>query len=884
MSWTRGTQVGGYEIAGLLGAGGMGEVYRARDIRLQRDVALKVLPASLLQDPERRARFEREARVLASLGHPNIAAIYGIEDIAGPGGPTPVLALEFVEGQTLADRVATGRVPADDAIPIALQIAEALEAAHDRGVVHRDLKPANVQITRDGVVKVLDFGLAKALAPETDDSRSDPSQSPTLTSAATQFGVIMGTAAYMAPEQARGKTVDRRADIWAFGALLFELLSGRRAFPGETVSDTVAAVLRGTPDWTQLPADTPAWLRALIERCLERDPRQRLQSIGEARILLANPPRVFVPGIAHDTPRRRLSHSLVAAIALAGIAAGAASAMAWRRYAAPKEPQPVRRFDFAIDGLQSRLERVPAISPDAAHIAYIAGGKLWIRSVAQFAAKEIPSSSGVTYPFWSPDGRQVAFVRNARLWRVSVDGGEPALIGSVPEDLVGSGGGVWTESGNFVVVGSDRVGMLEISGQDGSSREILKLDRAVESDIHEISELPGGRGLLFTPHAGSAPDTIAVLVDGKRRDVLKLPGQTLRAPVYDRAGYLLYGRESAPRGVWAVRFSLDSLQTDGTPFLVDASGDFPTVARDGTLAMIRRSDVPSELVWIDRMGSLTSVGTLSGAVPEAASWRILGLSPDGQRVAFPVTIGAGEELWVYDLKRSTQGPLSRGAQMAVWPTWLPDGSRVLFAGFVGGRAWTVHSVSATETTTPQRVLAPSIEPQWPCSVSPDGKWLLYSQTSSTGVDLAIASLDRPDEAKPLMTTPAREQEGHFSPDGRWIAYLSDESGRFELYVRRFPIANDRLLISNGGAASPVWSGDGREIFYRAGGTITSVRLAEKNGQLEPSAPQPLVSASDPSLSATFAVSPDGQRFLFARAKGSDRFSVILNWTQTIANR
>ncbi|CAN5855601.1 hypothetical protein BH24ACI5_BH24ACI5_14170 [soil metagenome] len=877
MSWTAGTQIGGYEIAELLGVGGMGEVYRARDIRLQRDVALKVLPASLLQDPERRGRFEREARVLASLSHTNIAAIYGIEDATGPGGTTPVLVLEFVEGQTLADRISAGRLPMDDATAMALQVADALEAAHERGIIHRDLKPANVQVTRDGVVKVLDFGLAKALNADPTGSQADPAQSPTFTSASTQLGVIMGTAAYMAPEQARGKIVDRRADIWAFGALLFEMLAGARAFPGETISDTLAAILTTEPDWKALPPDTPPPVSALIRRCLDRDPRQRLQSIGEARIILSGrPPATTLE--SQGAARHGISPLLVAVIALASVGlTGAAATWLLRDRSVPV----VRKYDLALDGAHTRLDRVPVLSPDGARMLYVADGKLWTRSLSEYASREVGGSAGATYPFWSPDGQQLAFVRGARLWRASVDGGEPQLVGAVPPDMTGSGAGVWTAAGNFVVVGSDATGITEISGQDGSSREILALDRTLESDFHEISELPGGRGLLFTAHSAQGADTIALFADGTRRDLLKLPGEILRNPVYDPAGYLLYGRETTRRGVWAVRFSLDSLQTEGAPFLVDAMGHSPSVASDGTLAMVRRSELPSEFVWIDRTGSVSPQGTLSGQIPDIGPWTTMRLSPDGQRVAVGVTGDAGQDIWLYDLQRGIMSPLSRGAQMAVWPTWTPDGSRVLFGGFAGGRAWSVQGVSTTETSTTQRILPQVDDPQWPCSISADGKWLLYAQMRKGGADLYIAPLDRPAEAKPLMETPAREPEGHFSPDGRWLAYLSDESGRFELYVRRFPIGPDRVQVSNGGAGQVSWSSDGRELIYRGSGALMSVRLQEKEGRLEPSTPARLFTLSDPALSTSFVVAADGQRFLFARATGSDRVSVILNWAQLV---
>jgi serine/threonine protein kinase len=879
MAWTAGSRVGGYEIIGLLGAGGMGEVYRARDLRLQREIALKILPVTLIQDPERRARFEREARLLASLNHPNIAGIFGIEDADGPDGPAPVLVLEFVDGQNLADRIGAGTIPVDEVIAIALQVAEALEAAHDRGIIHRDLKPANVLLTRDVTAKVLDFGLAKALDADP-NGRSDPAQSPTFTSASTQAGVIMGTAAYMAPEQARGKAVDRRADIWAFGALLFEMLSGSRAFPGETVSDTLAALLTREPEWTSLPKATPPAIVALLRRCLERDPRERLQSIGEARIVLSNPSRAIHTAATLPPVSRRLSPLAVAVVALAVVTLTGAAVTWWMRAAKPSGEGPLRRLDFALEGADTALDHIPVLSPDGSRIAYTSGGSLWTRSLSEFASRQIPRTAGAAYPFWAPDSQNVAFVVDGKLWRAPVKDGEPELVGAVPPDMTGSGAGVWTAAGNFVVVGSDQTGLTEISGKDGTSREILALDRKRESDFHEISELPNGRGLLFTTHTGQGADTIGLLANGKRHEVLKLAGETLRSPVYDPGGYVVFSRETPRRGVWAVPFSLDSLATTGAPFLVDAAGNYPSVGSDGTLAMIRRSDRPSEVVWLDRSGSVTLAGTLPGQAMEAGPWTMMRLSPDEQKVAIALAETTGSELWVHDLKRGITSPLSRGAQMAVWPTWLPDSSRILFGAFAGARSWSVQSVSANETSTPTRLLAPVDEPQWPCSISPDGKWLLYAQNLAA-TDLWIASVSNPSDGKPLMTTPAREQEGHFSPDGRWIAYISDESGRFELYVRRFPIGSDRLQISNRGVGAVNWTAGGHELVYRVGADVMSVSLTEKDGRLDVSPPQRLFSVADPAISRSFAVTADGRRFLFARATGGDRISVVLNWARTI---
>jgi serine/threonine protein kinase len=858
----------------------MGQVYRARDLRLQRDVALKVLPESFVQNADSRARFEREARVLASVNHANIAAIYGIEEAPGADGrPMPVLVLELVEGQSLERRIAAGPIRIDETIAIALQIAEALEAAHDRGIIHRDLKPGNVQVTAEGTVKVLDFGLAKALA-SASETEAGSGHGPTITSAETQLGVIMGTAAYMAPEQARGKTVDRRADIWAFGVVLFEMLTGQRAFRGETISDTLAAVLTGEPGWARLPKGTPPSLHALLHRCLERDPRQRLQSIGEARIVLSNP-AVNAPYIDPATKTRaRVPAVAAAAVVIAAVLLTAAVAYMTRGDEAAGAA-PTRKLDFALDHLQSRLDRLPSLSPDGSRILYVAADKLWTRSLAEFTPREIPNSDGASYPFWSPDSRQVAFVRNSGLWRATVDGGEPEYIGAVPPDMTGSGAGVWMDDGNLALVGSDRTGILQISGRDGSAREILALDRKVESDFHEASRLPGGRGLLATAHATQGTDTILVFAEGKRRDVLKLPGESLRSPAYHPAGYLIYGRESNRRGVWAVRFSLTTLSTEGDPFLVDASGNNPSVANDGTIAIVRPADVPTELVWIDRLGSVSQAGTLPGQVPIGGQWPPTRLSPDNQKVAVTIYGSGGEELWLYDLKRGVGSPITRGAQMAVWPTFLPDASRVLFSGFAGGRAFTIHVVSTKEIGTPQRVLAPSLDPQWPVAVTPDGKSILYVNVdaSQRNEDLWTAPIDRPAEAKPLMQTPARELEGAFSPDGRWLAYISDEPGRPEVFVRRYPIADDRVQISNGGAASVHWSSDGRQLFYRSGAWMMAVGVSNQGDRLDASAPQRLF-AIDTSLGPTFEVA--GDRFLFTRATGSDRISVILNWTPPVS--
>jgi serine/threonine protein kinase/Tol biopolymer transport system component len=875
-----GTRIGGYEIVGTLGAGGMGEVYRARDLRLQRDVAFKVLPPLFISDPERLARFEREARLLASLNHPHIAAIYGVEESAAAGRRMPVLVLELVDGETIEDRLARGPIPLGEATSIAVQVAEALEAAHDRGIVHRDLKPANIKIARDGKVKVLDFGLAKALDQDGASSASDPMLSPTLTSGpATAMGLVMGTAAYMAPEQARGKAVDRRADIWAFGAVLYEMLAGVRPFPGETVSDTLAAVLTAAPDWSRLPADTPRSVRTLLARCLEKDPRQRLQAIGEARIALTAP-AAQVERIA-TRPSRRLMAAVAAGALIVGAFAGAAAMLL--RNETPARSGSSRKFDLMLDGLQINIDSAPSISPNGDRMLYRASGRLFVRALSEFAPKPLPGTDGATYFFWSPDGRQVAFVRDSKIWRIGVDSGEPTQLGAVPRDLQGTGGGVWTASGDLVIAGSDGVGLFAVPLSGAGGREILPLDRTQETDFHDVSELPGGRGLLITVHRLQGPDTIAVLADGKRQNILRIEGESLRSPQYSPAGYLVYSRDTTNPGVWAVRFSLSRLATEGEPFLVAAGGATPSLASDGTLALVRPSDQPAELIAIDRRGSMTPLAVLPGPsafgpIASTVGWQMVGVSPDRQKLAMMLRGAGGEELFTYDMERRTATRVSQGTGAGANPTWSADGRRIFFASFAGARIWNIYAVSSTEASTPERVLPPSDRQRWPCSVSPDGRLILYAEGMDASTDLWVVPLDGSSAAERVTNTPFREMDGKFSPDGRWIAYTSTESGRLEVYLRPFPTGSGRVQISTTGAVLPAWSPDGREIVYRSGGSLFSVKLAKSGSGLEPSAPQELFSITDPRVLAPFAISADGQRFIFVRSSGNDRVSVVLDWS------
>ena len=871
-----------YRITAAIGAGGMGEVYRATDTKLGRDVALKLLPEAFAADPDRLARFEREAKVLASLNHPGIAHLYGFESTRLEGGTTVhFLAMELVEGEDLAERLKRGPIPVDEAVAVARQVAEALEEAHEKGIVHRDLKPANVKVTPDGRVKVLDFGLAKAFTGDTAaGSSADLSQSPTLAQTGTAAGIILGTAAYMSPEQARGKAVDKRADVWAFGVVLYEMLAGRRLFEGETVSDVLAAVLTREPDWRALPPSTPPSVLRLLHRCLERPVRKRLQAIGEARLVLEDPGPEG-SGSAGTAPRwRRVAAAIAGGLAL--FAAG------WLLRPSPRaEEAPLRKVDLSLGELGGR----PVLSPDGSRVAYVADGRLLIRGLDRFEALDLSDADDVSYPSWSPDGGHLAYVRHGRAWTVSSDGGRPTELGAVPADLVGSGGSAWTSDGGIVLAGSDTVGLWEIPVGGGGGREILKIDRATEADFHEIAPLPGNRGLIFTVHRKGGPaDSIALLAGGARRVLVSVPGEGLTAPLYSPTGHLVYERETTNPGIWAVPFSLERLETTGAPFLAVPGGSSPSVARDGTLCFVRREDRPIELVRVSRGGAVETVAELAGtrtaqlaSRPTLAGYRALAglsLSPEGTRVA--ISVGAPGPLWVYDLERGSLSQLTGGAFAITRPVWTPRGDRVVYASARDARLWNLSSRRADAAGEEER-LSTSDEVQAPLALSPDGRSLVYLEGAApTRGNLFERSPEASAEARPLFPSRAWGMAASFSPDGRWLAYESVESGRSEVYARPFPEGENRLQLSTEGGETPVWSRSG-EVFYHAGGGLYSVSVAARGDALVGSKPALLFRTGGESrLAPVFDVTPDGQRFLMLRSRGSEHVSLVFNWRRELA--
>jgi Tol biopolymer transport system component len=882
MTLPAGSRLGPLEVLAPLGAGGMGEVYRGRDTRLNRDVAIKVLPQSLAQDAARLARFTREAQTLAALNHPNIAQIHGLEQSDG----VQALVMELVEGDELSTHIARGPIPLAEALPIARQITEALEAAHDLGIVHRDLKPANIKVRGDGTVKVLDFGLAKAMDPASAVSApgSDPN-APTLTHAATEAGMILGTAAYMAPEQARGKAVDRRADIWAFGVVLFEMLTGTQVFRGDTMSDTLAAVLTREPDWQALPSATPEPVRHLVRRCLERDVRRRLQSIGEARIILEDPAALRSGAPAAGPARIR-------ALPLAAAVAGAVALFAggWLLRPVPPAEIPVRKLDLALESADFNLGHFPVMAPDGSRLIYFAQGRLRVRRLDRLESTELPASDDASYPTWSPDSQQIAYIRRGRAWRVSIDGGTPIDLGAVPSDLVGSGGSAWTADEEIVFAGSDTAGLWAIPASGGTGRDLLPLDRAAESDFHEIASLPEGRGLIFTVHrTGRLADLIAIYAGGQRRTVLELLGESLRHPFYSSTGHIVYQRETTSPGIWAVPFSLDRLETTGSPFLVVPGGSAPSGAGDGTLSFVRADDTPIELVRVSRAGVVeplmsftgTRTSTLSGGPSGTGyqQWGGISLSPDGTRLAVSIGFSPGQ-VAIYDLSRGSLSVIATGT----FPSraiWTKDGQTLLYASSREARAWNLWSRRA-DGGGEERRYSTSDEIHLPSALSPDGTTLVYSEGSGPSGSFFKMPLSDPAQRTPLYPNRVWGLAASFSPDGRYLAFESPESGRSEVYVRPFPDGDQRIQVSTDGGVVPVWTRNG-EIIYLSGSAIVSASITTSGGA--PTIAKPVIlfqTGGDAKLAPAFDVTPDGKTFFMLRTRGREQVSVILNWPRDLA--
>ncbi len=910
-----GTRLGPYEIVAPLGTGGMGEVYRARDIRLNRDVAVKVLPDLFATDAERLARFEREAQMLAALNHPNIAAIHGLEESGG----LKALILELVEGPTLADRITQGPIPLDDVFPIARQIADALEAAHAQGIVHRDLKPSNVKLRPDGTVKVLDFGLAKALA---DDAASgSPAMSPTLTAAATRMGVILGTAAYMSPEQARGKAVDKRADIWAFGCVLYEMLTGTRAFAGDEVSDTLAFVITKEPDWSALPATTPGPIRKLLRRCLEKDRKKRLADIADARFeideALTAPSDVMhagsdvgsaglktrptydagvrlkpdATGVEAASLKARPPLRVMPVIATAVIAAVVASGAMWILTRSAPVPRPVIRLQATPPASDPLIvdQFVPSLvfSPDGTRIVYVAGRqpRLYVRALDRIEGTPLSAAGEVRGPFFSPDGEWVAYFQGAELKKISIRGGPPVTI--CQSCAAGNRGGSWGPDDTIIFTsGNGGTGLLRVSAAGGEPKAITTPNRQKGETGHRWPELlPGGQAVLFTIASAGAIDTAQIAVLDLKTGTQKLLVRGGSQPHYVSTGHLVYGIGGTLR---AVAFDRDRLEVSGNPVPVlehvitknFGAADF-SVSGNGSLAYVSGDvrDAEGTLAWVDRQGKEEPVT----APPR--NYLYVRLSPDGRRVALDVR-DQENDIWVWDFSRRTLTRLTFDPASDINPVWSPDGRRIAYRAAASVSWQPADGTGAVESVTK------GPNPQFPASFTPDGKALaILDLNPKTGFDVSMVSMNGDRAAKPLLHTPFAETNAEISPDGRWIAYQSNESGRDEIFVRPFPAVDaGRWQISTGGGVQPVWAHSGRELFYRdPDGRLMAVPI-QAGASFAAGNPVVIIErryAGSPLPGRTYDVSPDGKRFLMIKdAQTTEKstptqLNVVLNWGEEL---
>jgi hypothetical protein len=877
MTLGTGVRLGSYEVLSPLGAGGMGEVYRARDTRLGRDVAIKVLPTAVAADHERMVRFQREAHVLASLNHPHIAAVFGFED----SNSTRALVMELVEGPTLQERIAKGAIPIEEALPIARQIAEALEYAHEHGIVHRDLKPANIKLTKDGAVKVLDFGLAKALS---DDPLSpDVSNSPTLSAVATRAGVILGTAAYMSPEQAKGKTADRRSDIWSFGVVFYEMLSGQRLFTGETTQETLAAVLKTDPEWQALPATVPARVRRLLRRCLEKDPRRRVQAIAEARIAIEDAlggveeTAVAAPG----HPRRH--RGLV--WALGGVLIGAALVRAlWApRPPTPEPAMPVRlSVELGADvSLVTDFGPAAILSPDEKVLAFTAQKgdgqrQLYVRRLDQLQAAPLAGTEGARDAFFSPDSQWLGFFAGRNLKKIPVAGGAAVILA----DATNGRGGSWGEDGTIFFTPHNNRGISRMSSAGGTPEVLTTPPDHAAGDLSASDRwpqvLPGGTAVLFTTGGGAYYEGASIVVQSLPNGPRKVLVQEGYHGRYLRSRHIAYIRAGT---LFAAPFDPARLELNGPPVPVlegvtanpNSAGAQFAVSDRGTLVFRQGPSIGSAMPiqWMDKGGKLEPLRPLAG------NYGNLQFSPDGQKLAMDSREGRERDVWVYEWGRDTMSRLTFDPGEDFAPIWTPDGQRIAFASTRADRAtWNLYWQRADGTGAPERLTA-STNRQVAGSWHPGGKFLAFEEFSPAKQSVMILQLEgdettgwKPGKISAFLDSPSSECCATFSPDGRWLAYASNETGRFKVYVRPFPGPGGKWQISPDVGLDTAWSRSSRELFYFMPlSTLMVARYAVEGASFRAEKPRPWSPGRVPQrgFDRTIALHPDGQRFAVLKA-------------------
>jgi serine/threonine-protein kinase len=897
-----------YRLAEKIGEGGMGVVWKARDTTLDRDVAIKILPPEFQQDPDRPARFQREAKLLAQLNHPHIASIYGLHEAEG----IRFISMELVPGEDLSQRLKRGPLPLDAALEIAHQIAEALETAHEQGVIHRDLKPANIKLGAENQVKVLDFGLAKAFESDASSPDARASLSPTLTSAGTRAGMLLGTAAYMSPEQARGHAVDKRADIWAFGAVLYELLTGKQAFHGETISDSLAAVLKLEADLSLLPADTPEAVRRLLGRCLEKRPKQRLRDIGEARIrveeaLGRSEPAASIAGAALDAIPAAVDASATAAappgrssllpwILCAVAIVAAVAAFLLPRGPAPS-PQPVMRVEMVMseDSLSSVPGMTAVLSPDGTRMAYVAGDddRIHVRMADQLEGTPLSGTGGAWQPFFSPDGEWIGFFAEGKLKKVSVFGGAPLTLCGVEDRR----GGTWGPDGTIVFAPDTTSGLYRVPDTGGEPEELTVPDKEKRERSHRWPHfLPGGNAVLFTAQEqGTSFDEARIEVLDLRtmeRKVLQ-PGGSYAA--YVPTGHLVYVHEGT---LFAAPFDASSLELEGSPGPVleevfsdpRNGGAHYQVSAAGHL--LYRTGGPASrsltLSWIDREGIRTA------ALAEPKDYSGLSLSPDGTRLLTGL-IGesTNSDLWIHDFGRDTLSRLTFHDQRDFLGVWTPDGQRIVFSSLRDADVPNLHWKRADGTGEVER-LTESENAQYVSEVTPDGKFLLYSEEfPETGFDIVLLPLAGERQPSVFLRTPFVEVRARVSPDGRWVVYSSNESGAYEIYVRPFPDGQGKWQISTGGSnGPPAWSPDGSELFYRNNDDLMVVDVSTEGSRFVAGKPRLLVERGLGGVRPrrNWDVHPDGRRFIVIDRDDEDtasdegRVTLVVNWFDELRRR
>ena len=916
MALNVGSRIAHYDVTALIGEGGMGQVYQATDTKLNRDVALKILPEAFASDPDRLARFQREAQVLASLNHPGIAAIYGIEE----QDDTRALVLELVEGPTLAERISKGPIPLDEALPIAKQIAEALEAAHEAGVIHRDLKPANIKVREDGTVKVLDFGLAKALDPS---PTGDPSQSPTLTAAATQMGVIMGTSAYMSPEQAKGKAIDQRADVWAFGVVLFEMLTGTRTFVGDDVLETLARVIHHDPDWTTLPDSVPPVLGIFLRSCLQKNLKKRVRDIGDMGLALEGAFEVPLSSLGKgsvtgSTPRRPVAWVATAAV-VAALAVGVLTGRTWFGGLGDVAPQGVTRLTVNIapeqhlsGGLaleeaefaRQRPSRTSfVLSPDGRELVYSArlnlaasdgSLRLYRRSMAETQARLIPETEGASSPFFAPDGESVGFFVDTQLKRMSLQSGEVRTVSTSGPEFDNHGAS-WTARDTILLSSGDAV--YEVPSNGGLMNRLTDPGSAEGRPVRYPELLPDGRAVLYNVESSVVPSDWDIVVEsldtGERRVIAN--GSD---PRYTASGHIVFVRTGT---LMAIPFDAARLEPTGAPVVVvedvmhseragnnllnTGAGQF-SLSDSGTLAVVAGGVYPvteGSLLWVDLDGNTEALPLPS------ARYMWPRFSPEGNRLAYTEGPSNEGEIWVYDIGLESPVRLTSTGE-SVQPVWSPDGTQLAYAHRADAGPRQLYLMSADGSD--QRRLTESDTRQTPASWSVNDV-LAFLQDG----DIWTISVDDGSDAVRFFETPATEGFAAFSPNGQFLAYVSDDAfGQNEVYVRPFPAGQPVHRISSNGGRSPIWSSDGRQLFFlervEDGARVLVVDVTTDTNFTR-GQPRLLFANQEyqtAALSRNYDLAPDGGRFVIETrpavyaAQRVTNVGIVLNWTQELLER